>query len=79
MKYKFFAFMAVAAFCASPLFAQKTVELTPEQKAAIVLEPELSDAFYGQIDRLYLNGMWKFKPELNLLEAQPGENMRFKQ
>ena len=79
MKYKFFAFMAVAAFCASPLFAQKTVELTPEQKAAIVLEPELSDAFYGQVDRLYLNGMWKFKPELNLLEAQPGENMRFKQ
>lgn len=55
-----------------------SAELTSEQKAAIVLEPELSDAFYGQTDRIYLNGMWKFKPVINLLEAQPNGVMRFR-
>lgn len=45
-------------------------DLTPEQRASVILEPELADAFYGQVDRLYLNGYWKFKPEINLLERK---------
>lgn len=42
--------------------------LTPEQRDSVNLEPEYSDAFYGQVDRLYLYGFWKFKPVLNLLK-----------
>ncbi len=32
-------------------------ELTAEQKAAVVLEPELADVFFGQADRLHPNGI----------------------
>lgn len=44
--------------------------LTPEQRTNLILEPEFADAFYGQVDRLYLSGYWKFKPEINLLERR---------
>ncbi len=45
-------------------------DLSPEQRASVNLEPEFSDAFYGQTDRLYLYGFWKFKPVLNLLKRE---------
>jgi hypothetical protein len=39
----------------------------------VLLEPELSDIFHGQADRIYLDGVWKFKPELNVLERKDGK------
>ncbi len=47
--------------------------LTAAQRASLILEPEFADAFYGQVDRLYLNGYWKFKSEINLLERRVGK------
>ncbi|PAW79196.1 MAG: hypothetical protein B9S32_04380 [Verrucomicrobia bacterium Tous-C9LFEB] len=47
--------------------------LTSQQRASLLLEPEFADAFYGQVDRQYLTGYWKFKPEINLLERREGK------
>lgn len=49
--------------------------LTAEQRAGLILEPKFSDAFFGQVDRQYLNGFWKFRPELNLLRRQDAETV----
>ena len=42
--------------------------LTPEQKERIILKPEMYDVFYRKADRIYLNGFWKFKREVNVLK-----------
>ena len=42
------------------------------QRESLLLEPEFSDAMHGQSDRLYLDGFWKFKPEINSLERKKG-------
>ena len=53
-------------------------ELTEAEKAARILEPELQDAFHGQVDRMYLNGWWKFKPVVNFIEKK-GDEVKFKE
>ena len=48
-------------------------EIALEQKTRLLLEPEMQDAFYGKVDRIYLNGFWKFKKEVNFLKQQGGK------
>ena len=47
--------------------------LTPKQKARIILKPEMYDVFYGKADRVYLNGFWKFRQEVNVLKQTGNE------
>jgi len=57
----------LAATCVS------AAELTPEQKQALILRPEHYDVMHGKIDRISLNGWWKFKRELNVLQREAGK------
>jgi hypothetical protein len=66
------AFKAAAAlFLALASESSPALELQDGAKAeALALEAQFFDAMHGQNDRVYLNGLWKFKPELCLFERK---------
>jgi len=57
-----------ALFMAIIVCSAGAAPLAPEQKQALIVRPEHYDVMHGKIDRISLNGYWKIKRELNVIE-----------
>ncbi|MBN1673653.1 MAG: hypothetical protein JXR37_21580 [Kiritimatiellae bacterium] len=53
-----------------PCTTLAAAELTPQQKQALILRPEHYDVMHGKVDRISLNGWWRFKGEVNVLKKE---------
>ncbi len=64
------SFMVLSLCCIFTCRQGIADSLTPEQIEQIILKPEMHDIFHGKVDRIYLNGFWKFKKEVNVLKKE---------
>jgi len=68
---QFIFFISLFAVCVQTIFAlEGDGGVLPGGVHKLVLEPSQSDALYGHVDRIYLDGIWKFKPEVNFLTTK---------
>ena len=51
---------AVCLAAASGVADTGAAQLTPEQRTGLIVRPEYYDVMHGKIDRLCLNGWWRF-------------------